>query len=118
VTATVADIRPMVGIGSNAIEAIVVFDNPGAWMPGASVRGRVVVERRERSNVVPESSVVQRPAGDVVYVIENDTAHERRVVTGVRRDGWVEVLSGLTEGATVATDGAGFLTDSTPVRIR
>ncbi len=118
VDARVEDIRPMVGVASSAIEAIVAFQNPGTWMPGASVRGRVVVERREQSVVVPEISVVQRPAGDVVYVVENGTAREHRVETGVRREGWIEILSGLPAGSTVVTDGAGFLTDGTPVRVR
>jgi RND family efflux transporter MFP subunit len=117
IEATVEEIRPMVGTDNSAIEAIVAFDNPGTWMPGASVRGRVVVSRRE-SVVVPEIAVVQRPAGDVVYTVENDIAHEHRVETGVRRDGWVEILSGLAAGAKLATDGAGFLTDGAPVRSR
>lgn len=116
VAAVVTEIRPMVGVGSSAIEAIVAFANPGDWMPGASVRGRVIVEQRTDSVVVPETSVVQRPAGDVVYAIENDAAHERPVRTGVRRDGWVELLSGVDAGTTIATDGAGFLTDGAPVR--
>ena len=118
VEAQVAEIRPMVGVASSAIEAIVVFQNPGDWMPGASVRGRVIIERHDTSLVVPEAGVVQRPAGDVVYVVEADAAREHRVETGVRRDGWVEVLSGLEVGQTIATDGAGFLTDGAAVRVR
>jgi RND family efflux transporter MFP subunit len=118
VEATVEEIRPMVGLGSSAIEAIVAFRNPGTWKPGASVRGRVIVERREQSVVVPEISVVQRPAGDVVYVVEGEVAREHRVTTGVRREGWVEIRSGVAAGATVVTNGAGFLTDGAPLRIR
>jgi len=118
VRAEVSEIRPMVGVGSSAIEAIVAFHNPGAWKSGASVRGRVVIERHENSMVVPELSVVQRPSGDVVYVIEGDLVREHLVKTGVRRDGWIEVLSGLDVGATIATDGAGFLTDGASVRTR
>jgi RND family efflux transporter MFP subunit len=118
VQGTVEEIRPMVGVASSAIEAIVAIRNPGTWKPGASVRGRVVVEQRANSVVVPEMSVVQRPAGDVVYQIENGVARQRVVSTGVRREGWVEVLSGLDAGVTIVTDGAGFLTDGAPVRIR
>jgi len=118
VEALVEEIRPMVGVGSSAIEAIVVFDNPGNWMPGASVRGRVVVDRREASVVVPETSVVQRPAGDVVYLVTDAVVHERLVQTGVRREGWIEVVAGLEAGQTVATAGAGFLTDGAAVRVR
>ncbi|MBX3705707.1 MAG: efflux RND transporter periplasmic adaptor subunit [Pseudomonadales bacterium] len=118
VRANVNEIRPMVGTGSSAIEAIVELENPGNWMPGASVRGRVVVERRDDGLVVPEAAVIQRPAGDVVYVVTDGIAHQRSVRTGVRRDGWAEIIDGLAAGETVATEGAGFLTDGTAVRAR
>lgn len=118
VRANVNEIRPMVGTGSSAIEAIVEIENPGNWMPGASVRGRVVLERRDAGLVVPEAAVIQRPAGDVVYVVTDGIAHQRTVRTGVRRDGWAEIVDGLAAGETVATEGAGFLTDGTAVRAR
>lgn len=118
VTAVINEIRPTVGQASKSIEAIVEFDNTGAWFPGASVRGQVVVAERDASIVVPESSIVQRPAGMVVYVVEDGIAHQRPVVTGVRRDGRVEIREGIVEGEQVVTDGAGFLTDGATVRIQ
>lgn len=116
--ATVTDLRPMVGSGTSAFEAIVDFRNPGMWRAGASVRGRVAVETRPNSIVVPETSVVQRPAGDVVYVIEGETVRQQPVVTGVRRKGVVEIREGLAAGTPIAADGAGFLTDGARVRVQ
>jgi RND family efflux transporter MFP subunit len=118
VDAAVTELRPMVGTGSSAIEAIVDFPNPGGWNAGASVRGRVTVESRPGGVTVPETSVVQRPAGDVVYVIEGETVRQQPVTAGVRQDGQVEIRDGLAPGATIATDGAGFLTDGARVRVQ
>ena len=42
---------------------------------------------------VPEVSVVLRPAGKVVYVIENGKAVQRVVKTGVTQIGQVEILA-------------------------
>ena len=114
----VTEIRPAVGSRSKAIEAIVEFDNPGDWLPGGSVLGVIVIEERPNSLVVPELAVVRRPAGEVVYEIQNDVTVARPVSLGIRRDGWVEVRDGIAEGVEVALDGAGFLTDGAPVRIR
>jgi len=114
----VTEIRPVVGGRSKAIEAIVEFDNPGDWLPGGSVLAVITVAERPASLVVPELAVVRRPAGEVVYEIKADRAVARPVSLGIRREGWVEVLDGLEEGAVVALDGAGFLTDGAPVRIR
>ncbi len=114
----VAEIRPSVGSRSKAIEAIVEFDNPGGWLPGGSVLGVLVIAERPDSLVVPELAVVRRPAGEVVYEIRDDTAVARPVSLGIRRDGWVEIVAGVEAGTVVALDGAGFLTDGAPVRVR
>lgn len=118
VTGTVSDIKPVVGASSRAVEALVRFDNPGNWQPGASVNAEVVIAARPKAVLVPETSVVMRPAGKVVYLIEDGKARARVVETGVRSAGQIEVTKGLTGGETVARDGAGFLTDGASVKVK
>jgi multidrug efflux pump subunit AcrA (membrane-fusion protein) len=67
--------------------------------------------------VVPEESVVLRPAGKVVYVVADGKAVQRPVETGYRKGGLVEIVKGLAAGETVAVDGAGFLTNNAPVAL-
>jgi RND family efflux transporter MFP subunit len=117
VTGTIKEIRPALAAGSRALEVIVDITNPGGWRVGASVRGRVVLETRQ-SVVVPETSVVERPAGRVVYVIEDATAKARKVQTGIHREGWIEILEGVRPGAVVAVDGAAYLTDGAAVAVQ
>ena len=118
VTGTVGDIKPVVGASSRAMEALVRFDNPGNWQPGASVNAEVVIAKRPHAVLVPETSIVMRPAGKVVYVIEDGKAVARVVETGARSGGRVEVTKGLAGGETVAWDGAGFLTDGAAVTVK
>jgi membrane fusion protein (multidrug efflux system) len=118
VTGTVGDIKPVVGASSRAVEALVRFDNPGNWQPGASVNAEVLVAERPNAVLVPDTSVVARPAGKVVYVIDAGKASARVVETGTRSGGWVEVTKGLQGGETVAWDGAGFLTDGATVTVK
>ncbi|NLO80737.1 MAG: efflux RND transporter periplasmic adaptor subunit [Xanthomonadaceae bacterium] len=117
VEGVIRQLRPALSSGGRALEAIVEIPNPGGWRAGGSVRGSVVLADRE-GVLVPEASVVQRPAGTVVYEIVDGTARERRVETGVRRDGWVEIRDGLPAGAVVAVDGAGFLSDGAAVNVQ
>lgn len=111
----VTEIRPLITSENRAIHVIVDVRNPGPWEPGASVTGKIQVARRENAVVVPESSVVLRPAGTVVYIVKNAVAKQQVVRTGLRLEGQVEILSGLAAGQVVAMDGAGFLTDGAPV---
>jgi membrane fusion protein (multidrug efflux system) len=118
VTGKIAQVRPMVDSTNRAFDAIVEVRNPGGWKPGASVSGAVVVEEHAEAVTVPEVSVVLRPAGKVVYVIENGKAVQHVVATGVTQNGQVEILQGLKAGAIVAVDGAGFLTDQATVSVK
>jgi RND family efflux transporter MFP subunit len=118
VTGKIEQVRPMVGSTNRAFDAVVDVRNPGGWKPGASVNGAVVVEEHAGAVTVPEVSVVLRPAGKVVYMIENGKAVQQVVTTGVTQNGQVEILQGIRSGATVAVDGAGFLTDKAVVSVK
>lgn len=118
VTAEITELQPSVGLGSRAIMAIVDLDNPGSLRPSATLTGKVLVETRKAVVMAPIMSIVRRPVGDMVYVINGGKAEARLVVTGYHNGGFIEILSGLTGDETVATDGAGFLTDGASVTIR
>ncbi|HEX4882357.1 MAG TPA: efflux RND transporter periplasmic adaptor subunit [Porticoccaceae bacterium] len=117
VTSTISELRPTIGVGNRAIDVFAIFDNPGPWQPGASVTGEIVVERRAAALLVPEGAVVMRPAGTVVYVVENETARQRVVEVGIYQDGLVEIRSGLNASDRVIDSGAGFLSDGTAVSV-
>lgn len=117
VEAPITQLRPAIGVEGRAVEVIVDIENPGGWRPGASVDGEVVLEVR-RSVVVPPVAIVRRPSGVVAYEIVDGVAQERVVRLGVQRADFVEVLEGLEAGATVAVEGASYLTDGAPVRLQ
>jgi RND family efflux transporter MFP subunit len=112
------ELRPIVGRDNRAIEAIVAFANPGGWKPGASIVGEVIIEARPDALTVPVESLVLRPAGEVVYVVDGKQVKATPVTVGVRTGGYAEILSGLSASQTVAVKGAGFLTDGAPVEVR
>ena len=117
VTARITDLQPTIGNGSRAVMAIVDMQDPGDLRPGATLSGRVLVETRSQAVLIPNISVVLRPAGQLVYVINGDKAEARLVETGHNEGGFVEITNGLDGGETVATDGAAFLTDGVHVKI-
>jgi len=118
VSGQVEQLKPMVGATSRSFDAIVEVKNPGDWRPGGSVDGEVVTETRPAAVMVPEQSVVLRPAGTVVYVVQDGKALQRKVKAGVKQGGLVEIVEGLKSGETVAVDGAGFLTDKATVAVK
>jgi RND family efflux transporter MFP subunit len=117
VISEVREMKPLIGEGNRAIDVMADVIAQDGWQAGASVNGVVVLGETE-AVVVPEQSVVLRPAGDVVYLIKDDKALQRVVETGLRQEGMVEIISGISAGETVAVDGASFLTDQATVSIQ
>jgi len=113
----ITDLQPTIGSGSRAVMAIVDLEDPGDLRPGATLSGKVLVETHSQAVLVPNISVVRRPAGELVYVISGNKAEARLVKTGQREGDLIEILSGLKGGETIATDGAPFLTDGASIEL-
>jgi len=114
----VSDIKPTVTETSRALDVIVRFvTEDQTFLGGGTVNGQVVTSVRPEVVMVPEESVVLRPAGKVVYVVADGKAVQRPVETGYRKGGLIEIAKGLAAGETVAVDGAGFLTHNAPVAL-
>jgi hypothetical protein len=118
VEGVIDELRPTVSEGSRALDVIARFDNPAGLLAGGTVDASVVIDTKRDVVVVPEQSVVLRPAGKVVYALTEGKVAQRVVETGVKQDGVVEIVRGLEGGVTVALDGAGFLSDGAAVTVR
>ena len=116
--ARIDEIKPTLG-NNRALDAIVKISGVGTqFRGGGTVNARIVTSALDNALMVPEQSVVLRPAGKVVYALEGNVARQRVVETGLRQDGLQQILKGLSAGETVAADGAGFLTDGAAVTVR
>lgn len=119
IPAAITEIRPLVETMNKGVVAYADLKNSPAARAGASAYVQAILAVHKNSLVVPQLSVVRRPAGEVVYFIGTDNkAAERVVRTGARFDDKIEILSGLAAGERVAVDGAGFLTNGAAVDIK
>lgn len=90
---------------------------------GASLRAgqfaRVTVPVSEtKALTVPISSVVQRGQMELLFVIENKRVQIRLVKTGKHIGEEVEIVSGVSAGETVVTEGANQLREGQPVEVK
>lgn len=116
-TTTIKEIKPLIG-ANRAADVIADVVNQAGWQGGASVNATVVLGVHKNAVVVPEASVVLRPAGDVVYVVSGNKAKQQVVKVGLRQQGLVEITEGLKAGETVAVDGAAYLTNGAEVKVQ
>ena len=118
VESVIHELKPMITEGSRTVDVIADIANAPNWQPGASVTGTVVLGTQSAAMMVPEQSLVLRPAGEVVYVLRNNIAHQALVKTGLRQNGFIEITQGLQAGDMIVVDGAGFLTDKADVSVQ
>lgn len=117
IESTINELKPQIAEGNRTIDVIADVANAKDWQPGATVTGTVVLGERPATIMVPEQSLVLRPAGKVVYVLKDNIANQVVVETGIRQNGLIEIQTGLSDNDIVVVDGAGFLTDKAIVEI-
>jgi membrane fusion protein (multidrug efflux system) len=67
---------------------------------------------------VPEESVVQQGNAAIVYkIIDNQTVARTEVKTGVRNLGYIQIISGLTEGDQIVVQGVSKVRDKSKIKL-
>jgi len=89
----------------------------GPARPGMFARGQLLVGSRPALSL-PEAAVVLRDGSSFVFELQaGDRVAQRKVHTGRRHQGRVELLAGLDPEAAVVASGGAFLNDGDPVRV-
>ncbi len=88
----------------------------GSLRPGAFARAEIVVESARPVLTVPTDALMTFAGVERIFVLDSGKASERRVTTGDRGDGWIEITSGAKEGERVIRSPGG-LVDGRPVRL-
>ena len=116
-TATISALNPAIDVNGRALQVRAQLDNTdGKLRPG--LLARVTVKGPERDAVlIPESAVVQRGEGALVYVVADNKARQVRVSLGKRLEGKVEVREGVAAGDVVVTAGNARLSDGAEVEV-
>ncbi|MEX0590898.1 MAG: efflux RND transporter periplasmic adaptor subunit [Xanthobacteraceae bacterium] len=99
-------IDPLVDVNGRALQVRARLKNPDLVLrPGLFARIVVKGQKEREVVLVPESAIVPRGGETFVYRIEDGKAVETKISVGNRREGQVEIVDGLTRGATVVTAG-------------
>jgi HlyD family secretion protein len=95
-----------------------VLENILVEMPG-NLQGCISSDTVDMENtlVVPYEAVVEKDGQRIVFMVENGTAIERKVETGLDTELYTEIKSGLKEGETVIVNPGDFITDGARVSV-
>jgi len=116
---TITRISPSVDVESRSFTVEASVPNAkGLLKPGFFAKASILTGMEKNVPFVPEEAVASFAGIVKVYVITDGKAEERRVKTGVRTDGRVEILEGVKVGETVATSNLSQLATGTSVAVQ
>ena len=95
---------------------IIVNNSKFEIIPGQLMTVKVIYEENEQIGV-PESAVTIQGNTAFVYVVNNDAAEKKNIEVGKRNFGKVSVLSGISEGDQVITEGVSKVRNKSKIKI-
>jgi RND family efflux transporter MFP subunit len=117
--ATVIVAPPVAGPeGAPTIEVRLALTGPAPPPLGTAVTAEVVVDRRDRVVVLPESAIAKDETGTYVMIAGADgRAHRRDVRVGLVVSHLAEIQSGVTDGDEVIVGGLDQVSDNAAIQI-
>ena len=114
--ARIARISPTIDMRNGTFRATAVIDNSRDELaPGMFGRFSITYEEHADALVLPTAALIDEDDESAVYVVRNGEVVRRIVETGIRSDGKVEILDGLTEADVVVVVGHSNLRDGSKV---
>ena len=114
---TVSQLDSRIDPVTRSVAARAEVKNPKLELkPGMLVIVRLSLEPRVALSI-PERALVPVGAKKFVFTAVDGKAKRLEITTGRRKPGYVEVLTGLTEGQSVISDGLVGLQDGAPIQI-
>lgn len=94
-------LSPAIVQGSRTLVVEADVPSQGVLRPGSFARVQIVTVPEIEAVTVPTESVVMFAGIEKVFTVADGIASEKRITTGDRGQGWIEVLAGLRPGETV-----------------
>jgi membrane fusion protein (multidrug efflux system) len=86
-------------------------------LPGMFARLKVQMQKIDDAVIVPVEALVERPKGQIVFVVEDGKAVARSVETGIEEDNLIQIVSGVQPDEKIIIAGHEKLKNGTAVNL-
>jgi membrane fusion protein, multidrug efflux system len=114
----VSELSPAISTETRTFKGKLTINNPDLRLrPGMFVKADIIVARKDSAVVVPKSIMLSSGRGKVVFVVDQSTATERRITTGIENQEYAEIISGLKENERLVVKGFETLRNNSKVKV-
>lgn len=118
VSGDVASVGPQSDPSTRAFPVEIMLDNKNDEIrPGMVASLKLPVGMSKGAVSLPADAAIEREGIYYVFVLENNTAREKQVKTGIITDQLVEIKEGVSKGQTVIVNGNRLVTDGQKVKV-
>lgn len=108
-------VDPFIDIETRSFKLLSIMENNNEIKPGMMAKVTIDLEKKS-SIVIPESSIIPIDNETFVYIVNKQNIIEkRRVYTGIRNDGEVEIIKGVSLNDKVVYEGINKIKDGIKV---
>lgn len=114
----ITEISPAIDVETRTYLAKVRFSNPKLLIkPGMFMKTLIKVRQKDGIIIIPKEIIISDQKGKRVFVVEENTAIERIIETGIENEDMVEVISGLEPNDRLVVKGYETLRNKSKVKV-
>ena len=111
-------ISPVIDLDTRTMPVEITIDNDGHRLKsGMFARVSLIIKEIKDAPVILKEAIIGKGAYLYVYAVEGGKAVMKKIKTGIRQDGYLEVTDGLKEGEGVVIMGQHRLRDGSGVKV-
>jgi membrane fusion protein, multidrug efflux system len=115
---TISQLSPAISPDTRNFTGILTIPNDDLRLrPGSYIKAEIITQKKDSVIVIPKSIIVSRQRGKTVFTIDQNTAMERVITTGLENPDSVEVIKGLQMNDRVVIEGFETLGNRSKVKI-
>jgi RND family efflux transporter MFP subunit len=114
----ITELSPAIDVNTRTYLAKVRFNNPRLLIrPGMFVKILIKVDQKDNILVIPKEVIISDQRGKRVFIVQENTAIERIIETGLENEDMIEVISGLDVNDRLIVKGFETLRDKSKVKV-
>jgi len=115
---TISQLSPAINPDTRNFKGTFMINNPDLKLrPGSYVKAEIVTMKKDSVIVIDKELIMSRQRGKSVFIVDNSTANERRITTGLENPQEVEILTGLKVNDRIVIEGFETLGNRSKVKV-